>query len=228
LYSILKTLLKHSNASVVLIDCNRTWADVVFARAIMGLEQANSDRLQVFHFLSRQASSADIPSKNLYTERLNKLILKKTLRKFLSGTNTEAEYFLCGPNGLISLCKEVLEALEVPPRQIHIEHFLTTDKAYTSVELPRTIKDVQLQYYGVTRALRIQPGKSILETALEDGIPLRHSCKSGTCGKCAAKQVAGKIHMEKNFALTEEDLKQGYVLLCQSHPLDDATIICVE
>ncbi len=38
LYSILKSFLRHSDADVVLIDCNRTWDDAIFANQITSLE----------------------------------------------------------------------------------------------------------------------------------------------------------------------------------------------
>ncbi len=228
LYSILKTFLKHSNSTIVLIDCNRTWNDVVFAKALTNLEKVYRDRLQVFHFLSREIDGTDLPCKNFRNEKLSRLILKKTLKKLLSEKLTKAEYFLCGPNGLINLSKEVLESLEIAAAQIHTEYFLPSNDQNTTIELPQTTKEILLQYYDHTKTLEVQPGKSILEAALDDSIPLNHSCKSGTCGKCAAKQRAGKLHMMKNYALTDEELEQGYVLLCESHPLDDEVIITIE
>jgi ring-1,2-phenylacetyl-CoA epoxidase subunit PaaE len=228
LYSILKTFLKHSNAAIFLIDCNRTWNDVVFAKGLTYLEGVYADRLRVHHFLSRETERTDFPGRNIKTEKLNKLVLKKKLKKLLAEKISEAEYFLCGPNGLIKLSKEALESLEIPSAQIHTEYFSPADEENAVIELPQTTKEVLLHYYEQTNLLEVHPGKSILEKALEDKIPLSYSCKNGTCGKCTAKQTAGKVHMMKNYALTEDEVKKGFILLCQSHPLDDEVIITIE
>ena len=83
LYSILKTCLKHSKANVLLINCNRTWDDVIFAKELTHFEEVYADRLQVHHFLSRESRRTDFPCKNFRTEKLSKLVLKKILRKLL-------------------------------------------------------------------------------------------------------------------------------------------------
>jgi ferredoxin-NADP reductase len=228
LYSILKTFLKHSGTTVFLIDCNRTWDDVVFAKGLTCLEQVYADRLRIYHFLSRETERKEFPCTNSRTEKLSRLALKKMLKKLLPGKIAEAEYFLCGPNGLIGLSKEVLESLEIPASQIHTEHFLPVEEENISLELPQTAKEVLLHCYEQTNLLEVQPGKTILEAALEDRVALSYSCKNGTCGKCAAKLGGGKVHMMKNYALTGEEVKQGFVLLCQSLPLDDEVIITVE
>ncbi|MGI8599803.1 MAG: flavin reductase family protein [Chitinophagaceae bacterium] len=228
LYSILKTLLKSSNATIILFNCNRTWDDVVFLQGITYLEQEYSDRLQTFHFLSRETGNTDTGCKHIRREKLSKLVLRKLVKKLLAERVCEAEYFLCGPYGLTSLAIDVLESLEIPQTHIHIEHFVPIENGSAIFELPQTNKEVMLQYSEQKKLLVVHPSKSILEAALESGIYLRHSCKSGTCGKCVAKQKSGKLHMMQNYALTEEELNQGYVLLCQSHPLDDKVTIVIE
>jgi ferredoxin-NADP reductase len=228
LYAILKSLLKHTDTNIWLINCNRTWEDVIFRNSLTQLEQAYADRLQIVHFLSRETGTTIPPCKNFKPEKLSRLVLKKTLKKLLGERIGEAEYFLCGPNGLISLSEEVLGSLQIPSIQIHKEHFIPPDEEKTVADLPQSVKEVLLHYYEQSNLLEVQPGKTILETALEDRIPLSHSCKNGTCGKCAAKQTGGKLHMRNNYALTDDHIKQGFVLLCQSHPLDDEVTVIIE
>lgn len=59
---------------------------------------------------------------------------------------------------------------------------------------------------------------SILESGLAKGLAMPHSCTVGTCGTCKCKLLNGKIRELTNFAyvLTEEDLKNNYILTCQS------------
>ncbi|MEI6945689.1 ferredoxin--NADP reductase [Paraflavisolibacter sp. H34] len=228
LYSMLQAFLKHSGRPILVIDCNRSWKDVVFAGGITRLEQQYADRLQVHHFLSRETGTAGLPCRNARAEKLSRLVLKKTLKKFLGASTRESEYFLCGPGGLMKLATEVLHFLEVPAGHIHQEDFAPAAEEPVAIALPRVPKEVLLHYYEQSNLLEVQSGKTILEAALEDRVPLGYSCKNGTCGRCAARQTAGRVHMRKNNALTEEEVNGGFILLCQSHPLDDAVEVIIE
>ena len=44
------------------------------------------------------------------------------------------------------------------------------------------------------------------------------ACKGGVCGTCRAKLVEGTVEMETNYALEPDEIENGYVLTCQSHP----------
>jgi ring-1,2-phenylacetyl-CoA epoxidase subunit PaaE len=37
--------------------------------------------------------------------------------------------------------------------------------------------------------------------------------------------MEGKVDMEVNYALEEEEVEQGFVLTCQAHPTSDRVII---
>lgn len=69
-------------------------------------------------------------------------------------------------------------------------------------------------------------GQPVLEAALDAGLNLPHSCKSGHCGSCRAKLRSGAIHYPNGRPLgitaTEEDA--GAVLLCQARALTDLVV----
>ncbi len=73
--------------------------------------------------------------------------------------------------------------------------------------------------------LEVSESQTILTAGLEKKLPLPHSCKQALCGKCAAKLLEGEVHMKANYALNEEKLKEGYVLLCQSLPVSDHIVL---
>jgi len=126
----------------------------------------------------------------------------------------------------MQLTIESLASFDIDASQIHSEYFVPSEESST-IPLPQTNKEFLLHYYEQSNLLEVKPGMTILETALEDRIPVSYSCKNGTCGMCIGKQTAGKIYMRKNFALTEEQLKEGFVLLCQSFPIDDDVTVSV-
>ena len=61
-------------------------------------------------------------------------------------------------------------------------------------------------------------GPSILDGALQQGADLPFACKGGVCATCRAKLISGKVEMDNNYALEEDELAAGYILTCQSHP----------
>ena len=68
-------------------------------------------------------------------------------------------------------------------------------------------------------------GESILNVALDQGIDAPYSCKGGICTTCKAKLLQGTVRMDANYALTDKELKNGYILVCQSHPTSEEIIL---
>ena len=62
-------------------------------------------------------------------------------------------------------------------------------------------------------------GESIVDAANNAGIDAPWSCHAGVCATCRAKVLEGKVRMESHHALTEEEIEEGYILSCQSHPV---------
>ena len=60
---------------------------------------------------------------------------------------------------------------------------------------------------------------TILEAALDQDIDVPFSCQGGVCTTCMAKVLKGKAVMEKNIALSDEEVEEGFILTCQAHPV---------
>jgi len=87
----------------------------------------------------------------------------------------------------------------------------------------------------MTNNVRIQPSgieysvsndNTLLGAAISSGIHLEHSCLSGNCGVCKAKLLQGEVaDVEQGQSiLTEEEIRQGYILTCQAKPITDVEI----
>jgi len=83
---------------------------------------------------------------------------------------------------------------------------------------------VRIEPHG--RTLRVTPGQPILQAALSAGLNLPHSCKSGHCGSCRARLLAGAIHYPNGppLGITAEEVGRGDILLCQARAHSDLTV----
>ena len=68
--------------------------------------------------------------------------------------------------------------------------------------------------------LSVETGRTILETALAEGVPYPHGCRSGNCGACKSRLLAGEIDLlpHSEYALTADERAAGLVLACRSVP----------
>jgi CDP-4-dehydro-6-deoxyglucose reductase, E3 len=83
---------------------------------------------------------------------------------------------------------------------------------------------VRIEPHG--RTLRVGAAQPLLEAALAAGLNLPHSCKSGHCGSCRARLLAGAVRYPgaRPLGLSEAEERSGQVLLCQARALCDLTI----
>ena len=65
----------------------------------------------------------------------------------------------------------------------------------------------------------------MLEAGLEAGADLPWACKAGVCSTCKCKVVEGEVEMDVNHALEDYEVKDGYVLSCQSYPLSNKVVL---
>jgi len=72
----------------------------------------------------------------------------------------------------------------------------------------------------------VEPGQTILDAALKQGVPYPHGCQSGNCGACKSRLIAGEVEMlpHSEYALSADDRMNNLVLACRSVPWEDVQI----
>jgi NAD(P)H-flavin reductase/ferredoxin len=74
--------------------------------------------------------------------------------------------------------------------------------------------------------LRVGSKETLLAAALNHGLAFPHDCRAGGCGTCKCRLVRGKVRelTDKSYILSAEELRDNYVLACQSIPQTDVEI----
>lgn len=72
------------------------------------------------------------------------------------------------------------------------------------------------------------PGSTgtILDAALEAGLPYPHGCRAGNCGTCKTRLLHGEVDMTDYapYVLDEAEKAEGLILACQSKARTDVTL----
>jgi ferredoxin len=120
---------------------------------------------------------------------------------------------------MILASRELLIERGAKSTQVHLELFHAETSAVAVVdEATFTPVTVSATVNGQLASAQNLPSESVLETLLRNGVDAPYSCMGGACGTCKAKLVRGTGDPGLNFALTDEEVEQGYVLTCQTRP----------
>lgn len=225
LFSIARSVISRSpDTTVSIIYSSRTSEDIIFKSALDDWAKSFNGRVNIRHVLSQAADVSELSGETIIKGRLNKLVARKLIKQVVGDPLSGVQYFICGPSSLMKMYREVLEAMQLPAENIFLEWF-ASEYSNEQVTLPQEPQEVLLHFYEQSNLLDVEAGQSILMAALEDKIQLPYSCKTGTCGKCTARLTGGKVKMIGNYALRQNEIDAGLILLCQSYPLDsDVTV----
>ena len=220
------TLQTQINSSFTLIYGSKNRSAIIFFEELEDLKNKYMERFTLINVLSREKIDADI-----FHGRINKTKLT-ALEKLINYKKTDAAY-LCGPEEMIFSSSEFLQEQGLDKNKIHFELFTTPGQSSNGTKAPKTEavssgpkSNITIRLDGRSFSFDLAyNGESILDAALQNGADLPYACKGGVCCTCRAKLIEGEVKMDVNYALEEEEVQQGFVLTCQSHPTTEKVFI---
>lgn len=158
------------------------------------------------------------------TGPLTKEHLGEIFKKYKVAINKH-QIYICAPQIVNENCVSILKDLNVKESSIHLERFFSLSNEVESDNVLDKEVTSTIVINNKSHAVQVKPKQNLLDAALEAGLDIDYSCKSGICSTCIAKVYGGKVYIAIGEGLSSKQKKENYILACQSYPLDDSVTI---
>lgn len=223
--SIIKSTLVNEPESICsLIYCNRDIDSIIFKEKFDQMQTNDQGRLHVIHVLDNAPMNWQG-----YSGLLNHDMLAKLFERIPDWGIDKTTFLMCGPEGMMKNVESLLGDRNIAKDKIFKESFVqgTIDKEdkKPDTSFEKKAREVTVLYDGQEYKFMVEPNRTILETALDQGIDLPYSCQSGLCTACRGKALSGQVKLDEEEGLSKSERAEGYVLTCVGHPLTDDVVI---
>jgi ferredoxin-NADP reductase len=210
--SLTKSALATTDRAVRILCADRDRASVIFEAAIDELVERYPRRLSVDRHIDAEHG----------------LLNPDAVTKFV-GSDTDAECYLCGPEGFMAVVRSALP----DAARVLVEDF----DASPPVKAPASDVAAGNGEAGGTVTIHLErkkvsvpqvAGETLLESARRAGLSPPFSCEAGNCGTCMARLTEGKATMRNNDVLEDDELAEGYILTCQAVPDTPSVMVVYE
>ncbi|NRP52962.1 MULTISPECIES: 1,2-phenylacetyl-CoA epoxidase subunit PaaE [unclassified Marinobacterium] len=225
--SQVKTILRSEPKSrVTLIYGNRATGSTMFKDQLEDLKNSYMGRLNLIFIFSREQQDIDLYNGHIDAEKCEALFSKWIDVKQLT------DVFICGPQSMTETVSESLIKAGVAKQNVHFELFGTTQgsekraQRTEAAERATHLSSIEIIRDGHVKQFDLaQNTQNILDAANEQGAELPYSCKAGVCSTCKCKVVEGQVEMDVSIGLEDYEVKEGFVLSCQSYPISDKVVL---
>ncbi|MEX1003342.1 MAG: 2Fe-2S iron-sulfur cluster-binding protein [Crocinitomicaceae bacterium] len=222
--SMIKSLLeKEDNSKVFLYYGNRSKEETIFRNQLDQLAE-KYDNFKLHYILSRENTSHPMTSGRIDADKCAHFFNEELADLKIEGIYT------CGPEEMIECVKDFYISKGLL-HKVHFELFTTpaTAAAEQKVDTGANVvveSDVTVIIDDEKFQFKLKSnGKDVLSAAQDQDADVPFSCKGGVCCTCRAKLLEGKVKMDLNFALEDDEVEQGFILTCQSHPITEKVVI---
>lgn len=224
--SLLKTTLAtEPNSTATLIYGNQSTATMMFRNELSFVKNRYLSRFQWINIYSRQPQAAEVLNGRIDNRKGTEL------NRTLIDLSSFDEFFLCGPESMISEVSRGLTQFGVADTHIHYELFASSAedaRAIVEKHHARAVrfkgKTSQVEMIKGGREYRFElsrDGENLLDAGTHQGADLPFSCKAGICATCKCKLIEGEVEMDIEHGLQAAEIEAGYILSCQAHPVSD-------
>ena len=228
--SNVKTILQEEPLSrVTLLFGNQRSNTIMFRDTLSFLKNRYMTRFHWVNILSREDQGADVLNGRLNNRK------GAELNRQLIRLGSYDEYFICGPESMISEVSRGLRGVGVAEEHIHYELFAASAEDARAVvakhhararDYGGKLSQVTVIMDGRGSQFELSAdGENVLDAGLNQGLDLPYSCKGGVCSTCKAKLLEGKVDMDITHGLEPGEIEQGFILTCQAHPISDRVVV---
>ncbi len=228
--SHIESILKvEPNSQITLLYGNKRTPLMMFREHLCFLKNEYLERFQWLNFFTKEENDSIILNGRISAQKIIDLDQSRMIR--IKNFN---DIFICGPESSTLEIAKAFESWGFDKSQIHYELFFSglaekeaeKTQARRSEKYGKKIANVSVKVAGRKTLVELEMGgDNILDAAIEHGADLPFSCKAGVCATCKAKVIKGKVEMDFNHSLTEQEVKDGMILTCQAHPVSDDVAI---
>lgn len=140
----------------------------------------------------------------------------------------ERTVFCCGPEPFMRAVREMLETNGFNMENYHQESFQPASET-PAIPVPTVLSataasDAENEAPSVIFTLsgmevQCSPTDTVLLAARNGGLKIPSACEFGVCGTCKVKCLSGETSMNHNGGISDDEIEEGYILACCSHPL---------
>ncbi|MBU1442907.1 MAG: PDR/VanB family oxidoreductase [Gammaproteobacteria bacterium] len=124
--------------------------------------------------------------------------------------------YVCGPTRMIDAFVEAGRTR--PPSTMHLERF-------TAAEAPAVDGGYTVVLHKSGKRLPVPPGKTLLDTLLDDDVPVPYACSNGICGTCLTRVISGTPDHRDEFLGDDERRSGDCMLVCCSGSLTPELVL---
>ncbi|MFB4309677.1 2Fe-2S iron-sulfur cluster-binding protein [Actinomadura sp. GTD37] len=212
--SLAKSALATTDRRVRILAADRDAGSVIFADALAELARRHPSRFEIRHHLDADDG----------------FVTPGAVREF-AGDDTDADFYICGPEPYMELVERALLAHGAAPERILVERFTPAEEPPAAPEAPAESElegTVTIVFAGKKHTVPQHSGETFLMSARRAGLSPPYSCEAGNCATCIAQVTEGRAEMRVNNALEEDEVAEGWVLTCQGEPASPRVTVVYE